>query len=413
MVCGLGGPHFGASPGPLSDALLQSASVEDMFAGIQSPPPQKGLVFEIAVPKQTCFFFEPVTVFARFRNTTDSPIALAFETDGQKGIASKMNWTCSSADGKRVAFSVLGSILENVLLIPEHGAVYVALPDKIFPIGRTEISIEYSHSQGYAQPPLLGAEMWQGTIKSNTIVITSENKETLTPEEQKQVTEKIWRHIETFKSEDSMTSYFAQGHLIPLAKYSVPILRECLTSRDSRIRCHAIETLGKIANTEITQKNGVERDVSSLDDLIAAYDRERDPQIKLMVVDALANFKGMPAEKHARIVRTLLKAIDHPNTGLHSIAAAALLQMSPEDGIPKVIDKMADSTYFGDYQSNIAELLKKQTGQDFGTAGPSRPGVAITAKQAWTLAALIGGVAVVIGVLVSILLLRKRLSRMR
>jgi hypothetical protein len=387
--------------------------VEDMFAGIQSAPPENGLVFEIAVPKQTYFFFEPVTVLARFRNTTDNPVALAFETDRRVGIARKLRWNSSSLDGKPSFPSTVGSTLENVLLIPEHAAVYVALPDKMFPIGRTEISIEYNHSQGYAQPPLVGAEIWQGTVKSNTIVITSEHKETLTPEEQKQVTEKIWRHIEVFKSEDSMTSYLAQQHLIPLAKYSVPILRGCLTNKDRRIRLRAIETLGKIANTEITQKNGVERDVSSLDDLIAAYDRERDPQIKLMVVDALANFKGMPAEEHARIVQTLLKAIDHPNRGLHSTAAAVLLQMSPKDGIPEVIDKMADSTYFGDYQSNIVELLKKETGQDFGTAGPSRPEATSSAKRGWILPALIGAVAVGIAVLVTILLLRKRLSRMR
>jgi hypothetical protein len=345
-----------------------SAAVEDMFAGIQPPAPEKGLVFEIAVPKQTYFYFEPVTVFARFRNTTGNPTALAFETDGRRGIASKMNWTWSSPDGKRVGFSVSGGILKNVLLIPGHGALYVALPDKMFRVGRREFSIEYKHSQEYVQPPLAGAEMWHGTVTSNTIVITVENKETLTPEEQKQVTEKIWRHIEVFKSEDSLTSYLAQGHLIPLARYSVPILRGCLRHEDRAVRLRAIETLGKIANTEIAQKNGVERDVSSLDDLIAAYDRERDPRIKVMVVDALANFKGMPAEKGARIVQTMRKAIDHPDTYLHTIAAAALLNMSPKDGIPKIIDKMADGTYFGDLQQQTVEKLKKATGQDFGTS---------------------------------------------
>lgn len=390
-----------------------SAGVEDMFAGIQSPPPQKGLVFEIAVAKQAYFFFEPVTVFAQFRNTTDRPIALAFETDGRMGIASKMRWKSSSLDGKGSSPNTVGSTLENVLLIPEHGAVYVALPDKMFPIGRTEVSIEYHHSQGYAQPPLAGAEIWQGTIKSNTIVITSENKETLTPEEQKQVTEKIWRHIEVFKSEDSMTSYLAQGHLIPLAKYSVPILRECLTNKDSRIRSRAIETLGKIANTEIAQKNGIERDVSSLDDLIAAYDRERDPRMKETVVNALLNFRDMSPEKHAGIVRTLQKAINHTDKPLRSTGAAVLLRISPKDGIPEVIDKIADSTYFGQEQNSILGVLKEETGQDFGAAGPSRPEGTTSVKQGWTLPALIGGVAVGIGILAIILLLRKRLTRMR
>ena len=390
-----------------------SAGLEDIFAGIQPPPQEGGLVFEIAVPRHRYFFFEPVTVFARFRNTTDNPIALAFETDARTGIASKMNWTCSSPDGKRIAFSVFGSILENVLLIPEHGAVYVALPDKMFPVGPTEVSIEYQHSQDYSQSPLAGTQMWQGTVKSNTIAITSENKETLTPEEQKQVTGKIWRHIELFRSEDSLTSLLAQGQLIPLAKYSVPILRRCLTNKDRAVRLGAIETLGKIANAEIAQKNGIERDVSSLDDLIAAYDRERDPWIKAMVIGALSDFNGMPPEKHTRIVQTMRKAIDHPDKYLRTTAAVALLKTSPTDGIPEVIDKMADSTYFGDQQSNIAELLKKQTGQDFGTAGPSHPEAPTGAKQSWILPALIAGVAVGIGILAIILLLRKRLNRMR
>lgn len=345
-----------------------SAGVEDMFSSIQSPPPEKGLVFEIATPRQTYFSFEPVTVFARFRNTTDDPIALAFETDGLRGIASKLNWACSSPDGQPVAFSVFGNILENVLLVPEHGALYFALPDKVFPVGTTAVSIEYRCSQGYRQPSLAGAGMWQGTIKSNTITVTSEDKETLTPEEQEEVTEKIWRHIEVFKSEDRTTSYFAEQQLIPLAKYSVPILRECLTHEDRGVRFHAIEVLGKIANAEITEKNGVARDVSTLDDLIASYDREIDPQIKVMVVDALSNFRQMPADKHARIVQTMQKAINHPDEYLHTIAAAALLKLSPKDGIPEIIDKLADTTYFGGHQYSMGRLLREATGQDFGTS---------------------------------------------
>lgn len=345
-----------------------SAGLDDIFAGIQSPPPEKGLVFEIAVPKKTYFFFEPVTVFARFRNTMDDPIALAFEKDARLGIASKMRWTSSALDGRASSPNTVGSALDNVLCIPEHGAIYVALPDKMFPIGRTEISIEYSHSQEYVQPPLAGAEMWQGTVRSNTIVITSENKETLTSAEQKQVTEKIWRHIEAFKSEDLLTSYLAQGHLISLVKYSIPILRGCLTNSDRRIRCRTIETLGKIANTEIAQKNGVERDVSSLDDLTAAYDRERDPEVKLIAIDALSNFVGVPPEKHARIVQTMRKAINHPNRNLHTIGAAALLNFSPKDGISEIIDKIADSDYFGQDQMSMLGLLKEKTGQDFGLA---------------------------------------------
>ena len=224
------------------------------------------------------------------------------------------------------------------------------------------------HSQKYAQPPLAGAEMWQGTVTSNTIVITSKNKETLTPDEQKHVTEKIRRHIEVFKSDDSMRSYLAQGHLIPLAKYSVPVLRECLTNEDRRIRFRAIETLGKIANTEIAQKNGIERDVSSLDELIAAYDRERDPRIKEMVVSALSNFGGVPSEKQVRIVQRLQKALNHTDKRLRAMGAAVLLGVSPEDGIPEVIDKMTDPAYFGNDQSNILRLLKEATGQDLGTS---------------------------------------------
>jgi hypothetical protein len=76
----------------------------------------------------------------------------------------------------------------------------------------------------------------------------------------------------------------------------------------------------------------------------------------------------MPAEKHARIVRTLRDALNHTDKSLRNAGAAVLLRVSPNDGIPEVIDKMSDAAYFGEEQSNILELLKKATGQDFGTS---------------------------------------------
>ncbi|OHB63791.1 MAG: hypothetical protein A2Y76_01990 [Planctomycetes bacterium RBG_13_60_9] len=344
------------------------AGVEEMFAGIQSPPAETGLVLEIAVPKPTCFVFESVTVFARFRNTGDNTIALVLEDDGRRGIANTIRWNLSVADGKRHVLYTSGSMAEHVLLIPGHGMMYVALPDKMFPTGMTELSIEYQYSQDSSQPPLAGTEIWQGTIRSNTIAITSENKETLTPDEQKQVREEISRHIALFRSGDSATAYLAENHLVALSKYSVPILLTCLKDEDFQVRAHAIRVLGRIANRGGAEAEGFVRDVSSLDDLIATYDRERDPEIKERVIGALLNFDDMPSEKHRRIVRILREALSHTNKSLRNAGGAVLLRVSPNDGIPEVIDKMSDPAYFGEEQRNTLELLKKATGQDFGTS---------------------------------------------
>ena len=79
-----------------------SASIEDMFSGIEPSEPNNGLVLEIALPKQEYFFFEPVTVFARFRNTTDSTIALALESIGLSGIDSKITWKSTSLEEKKL-----------------------------------------------------------------------------------------------------------------------------------------------------------------------------------------------------------------------------------------------------------------------------------------------------------------------
>lgn len=344
-----------------------SANVEDMFVGIQSPPPENGLVFEIAVPKQTYFFFEPVTVFVRFRNVSNNPIALIFEQDALRGIASKMSWKFSSLDGRSHSPSTYGSTIENVLLIPAQGAIYVALPDKMFFVGRSEIRIEYKHSQSGSQPPLADAKVWEGAITSNALVIIVERKDALTTEEQERVTEKIRRHISIFRSDDPTTSYLAEQQLIPLAKYSVPILLRCLTDEDGRIRSHAIETLGAIANTEVAQKNGIERDTSFLDALIAAYSRERETEIKATVVNEMANFYDAPPEMLARIVPTLRKAVEHPNKNLRAAGARVLLGISPGDGIQEVVDRISDGEYFGTQQGSILGALKQASGQDFGT----------------------------------------------
>ena len=344
------------------------ASVEDMFADIEAPPAKNGLVLEIAVPKHTYFMFEPVTVFARFRNTQDTAIALVFEEDGMKGIASKINWNFSAIDGKHHRPDTVGSTVENMLLIPAGGSIYLALPDKLFPAGTTEASIEYKHSRANSQARLADAEVWEGAAKSNTIVITSKNKEKLTPEEQKQVTDKISRHIEVFRGGDRVKGYLAQSHLIALSKYSVPILVMCLKDKDVQVRAHAIETLGKIANKELAERNGFVRDVSSFDDLVAAYDREREPWMKQRVIAALGNFDDMAAENQRRLVETARKALDHPDKGLRAFGASALLRVSPKDGIGEIIDKMADDSYFGNDQWDILNALKKATGQDFGTS---------------------------------------------
>jgi len=344
-----------------------SAGIDELFTDIESPASKDGLVFEIALPKETYFYFEPVTFYARFRNTSDSTIAVVLEEGGLTGIASKLFWESSPLDGKQHRPALYSSTLQNMFLIPGHGTVSFVLPDNMFSVGRTRIAAQYSHTNLYEPSPLEGVRVWQGRIKSNELVVDVQDKETLTSEELRLVNEKIWRHIGLFSTSDWYSGYRAENHLILMSKYSVPILKECLRHEDSYIRAHAINALGRIANKGLAKEIGFKRDVSSLDDLISSYDREMDPSIKEKVALALMYFKDVEPEKRALVVRTLRKAINHTDKSLRRTAAVSLLRFNKKDGIPEVIDKIEDKTYFGEEgQKSVLRVLQEETGQNFG-----------------------------------------------
>jgi len=344
-----------------------SAQIEGLFAGIEPGEPRNGLILEIAVPKQTYFSFEPVAVFARFRNVADQAIALVPEERSRAGIASKLSWESSPVTGDPHAPNTAGSTLHNLLLIPSHGTVYFALPDCMFSVGTTNVRIRYRHSQSYEQPSLAGADVWQGTVNSNELVIAVQDKQRLTEEERALVENKIRRHIEAFKNEDAMTRYLAAGHVVRLAKYSVRPLLNSLKHENALVRVGAIDALARIADKGIAKTVGFERDVSFLDDLLRAYDRERETAIREKLVYALVAFKDVDEEKRARIVQTLRKAVNSREKSLRLAGGCVLLRVSRKNGIPEVIDRIGDDAYFGDEgQRIVLRMLQEETGQSFG-----------------------------------------------
>jgi len=343
------------------------ASLEELFPSQGATPPENGLVLEIAVPKQRHFFFEPVIIFARFTNVTDEPIALVVEERGLSGIDAKLSWQFSSLDGHQGRPSPIGIAVQNALVVPEHGAVCFALPDKMFPIGKTRTSIQYKHLEESKRPPLGGVRLWQGEVKSNELEIVIEDKKDLTPEDRRSVDEKIRRHVELFESPDPMVAYWAQGGLTRLGKYSVPVLVESLRRENRPVQINAIETLGRIASATLASELGFERDVSCLNELLSTYNRERNVAIKQAVVRALIEFRDVEPEQRAQIVQTLRAGIKHGNKSLRVVAAAVLLQVSREDGIAEVIDRIGDDAYFGETgQQQVLQVLQDTTGQKLG-----------------------------------------------
>ena len=345
-----------------------SASTEDMFSEIKPPEPNNGLVFEIALPKQEYFFFEPVTVYARFKNTTDRAMAIVLQSNGSSSIDSKLIWDSSSLDDKAHRPITYSSLFENMIIIPGKGTAYFALPDRMFPIGKTKIRIEYRHFQDYNQPSLAGINLWQGTINSNELMVVSLDKKNLTPEEMKQVNDKIRRNIELLSNGDNLRNLRAEAQLIALSRYAVPTLVENLRSKNSRLRAATVDTLGRIADKTLCDERGYERNVSFLDDLLAAYDKEKDFAIKERILNTLIFFKDVEAGELPRIVQTLKEATNEEDMNLRRTGALILLKVSKKDGIPLVINKMADQTYFGEgaYQQVLLNTLREETGQNFG-----------------------------------------------
>ena len=346
-----------------------AAQMEELFGETQTPAQQGGLVLEIAMPKQTYFFFEPVTVFARFTNVTDRAIALVVEDTSLCGIESKLSWTFSQLDEKQHSPDIAGSAFQNVVLIPRRQALYFALPDKLFPIGTTTLSVQYSHSHSYKQPPLVEAEIWQGQVRSNEFTLVVQDKQSLSPEERLLVDDKIRRHMELFGSEDWRTRYLAANYLVRIPKYSVPVLVECLKHQNSLVRLSAIDALHRIADPRIAEEVGFERNTSFLNDLLLAYEREREPLAKRNLICALGAFKDASGVERPRLTAVLRKAIDHTNESVRTAGAIALLGVSKNDGIAEVIGRLEDKTYFGDEgQQIVLRVLRAETGQDFGTS---------------------------------------------
>jgi hypothetical protein len=347
-----------------------SASIQDMFDKIESSEPNNGLVFKIAVPKQTYFLFEPVTIYGQLINRTDSTIAVVLDDQKLYGIRSMLHWEFSSLRMQRRP-NISGSTLSDVFFIPEYGSIYFALPDILFSIGQTKLSVRYKYFQDYNQPPFDGAKIWQGEVKSNELEVTIQDKDTLTLEEQKIVEEKIRRHIHVFKStDDESILYLAEGDLVRLAKYSVPILVKYLNDGNSQVRAHVVSSLGRIADKGISEAIGFKRDISFLDDLISTYDRERDTQVKRNLVYAFRCFNDIEPDKLERVVKILRKAINQPDKNLREAGASVLLGISKKEGIPEVIDKIRDKNYFGDEgQQIVSRILKQEMAKDPNWSG--------------------------------------------
>jgi hypothetical protein len=347
-----------------------AAQIDELFGEIQVPAQEDGLILEIAVQKQTYFFFEPVTVFARFINVTDRAIALVVEGSSLCGIESKLSWTSSQPDGKQHRSNITGGTLQNAFLIPCHQALYFALPDRLFPIGTTTLSVQYSHSHSGKQPPLLGVEIWQGEVKSNELTLVVQDKQTLSPEEELLLDEKIRRHVELFGSEDWRTRYLAANHLVRMPKYSVPVLVECLGDQNSLVRLSATDALARIANPQISEEIGFERDTSFLGDLLLAYEREREPLAKRNLIYALSDFRDVCPEERPRLIAVLRKAMDHTDKSVRTAGAIVLLGVSKKNGIPEVIGRLENKDYFGDEgQRIVLRVLQDTTGQSFGASG--------------------------------------------
>ena len=333
------------------------------------PPEGTDVKLQISLPKNRFFFGEPVNVFARFINTTDVPVGIVLtEEPGIFGIESDIiAWEFIETPLPNDR-SVLMGVAPSLGLIPPKGEFHMVLADKLFPVGKSRFKIEYRPEVSDLKKTV-GIAVVEEKLTSNELTVEIYEKAELDQDEKAVVERKIQRHIEEFLRDDPARQYIAQSHLIRLSRYSVPLLRECLQHKSSRVRANAVETLGRIADKKLAEEKGFTRDASCVQDLVKLYGTERVGSVRVKIIYALAFFSDVSDKNRELVCTTLKNGIEDRDKNARGAAGLVLLVVDKSQGIPAAIDKLAAEEYYPhEFRQMIYNSLKKETGQDFGLA---------------------------------------------
>jgi len=119
--------------------------------------------------------------------------------------------------------------------------------------------------------------------------------------------------------------------------------------------------MGKKKNASLC---GYTRDVL-LKAIIDSYHREKDKRLKFLFIMHLQEFDDLPEDLHIYLVETLQDIIrNSPVPHYRGTAAHVLLKVSPEHGLPEILDnleRLSDKDYFGENRQDIVWKILNQT----------------------------------------------------
>jgi len=186
---------------------------------------------------------------------------------------------------------------------------------------------------------------------------------TLTEDEE----EIINRHVNYVLKNGMLQRQFVvdeSDYLSRMAPYSVPMILKLLQNDNTETRmttAHTVSFMGKKKNASLC---GYTRDVL-LKAIIDSYHREKDKRLKFLFIMHLQEFDDLPEDLHIYLVETLQDIIrNSPVPHYRGTAAHVLLKVSPEHGLPEILDnleRLSDKDYFGENRQDIVWKILNQT----------------------------------------------------
>jgi len=323
------------------------------FAPLDEKAVPAGVVFRIAVPKPQYKLCESIDVYAQFLNTTDEDVYLPLGP--ARLLAPGQFFSKLSVNGLR-PITYFGR-REPSLVIQAHEEATIYLGEVFMEVGQHPLQYAYE----CPTTPERGTwieEVWGEELRSNIVTITVLD-EALDESERAHLVKRCRHVVESVIDQDSASD--AVDFLVKVPPYCVPVLREALGHDVAVVRWCAVKALGRIARHD--DAAGPRRDTSAIDDLIAAYHRDSNPDVRAAIANDLDAFSDVLSEDQRKEAVALLKhALTTDVDTWKMFAAISLLKVDREEGVPAVTTELIEGGFGETSVEMVMKVLERQTG---------------------------------------------------
>lgn len=314
------------------------------LAGEGSP-----LAVQLAIPVDEVGYREPVPVYVRFVNSSETPYEIPLTEMTPDTIETKLLWSVENQQPDMPSFAWRAGLESPSILLQPGEALTFRLHDRLFPVGRHRISFSY-------QSPRPDSTK----MVSNVVELTVHDRPL--DEEMQEILAReyaIYRRFldpEIFREREDLATIISTRFLIG-SPFSVQVLQDYLKSNYPGLRAVSAELLGRIADPGMAKEFGIQRDVSAAGLIVDLLGTEKDENVLRNLVIAVRHFyDALDESQREQLRRELVDFLEHGNAQVRKWSAWTLIRLFPDE-FSRVRSKLQDDDFLPESSRN--QLLNR------------------------------------------------------